>query len=71
MLKSIYFADTMKLEFLSDGYSKLDKRLICGERRFPFTRLYYIYRGSRCGGDIVGDPFKDTPVPPSTSSSSC
>ena len=56
MLKSVYLANTMKLEFISGGYSKLGKRWICGERRFPFTRLYYIYKGSAvlsCNGETI------------------
>ena len=46
MFKNLRLANTLKLEFLSGGYAYLDKRWICGRRRFPFTRLYYIYSGS-------------------------
>ena len=56
MFKILRLANTLKLEFLHGGYSKLNNRWICGERRFPFTRLYYIYRGSAilsCNGETV------------------
>jgi len=56
MLSTLRFVNTLKLEFLAGKYSVLDKRWVCEERTFAFTRLYYIYSGSgvlSCGGENI------------------
>ena len=56
MLKNLHLVNALKLELLSGTYSVLDNRWICGERRFPFTRLYYICKGSAvlsCNGRTI------------------
>lgn len=56
MFKNLLLANTLKLEFLSGHYVKLDNRWICKKRSFPFTRLYYIYSGSAilsCNGEAI------------------
>lgn len=56
MLKNLHLVNTLKLELLSGTYSVLDNRWICGERRFPFTRLYYVCKGSAilsCNGRTI------------------
>ena len=56
MMIKVSSFNTLGLEFLHGGYSTLDKRWVCQERSFPFTRLYYIYKGSAvltCNGETV------------------
>lgn len=56
MFKNLQHANTLNLEFLTGHYSILDKRWVCEERSFYFTRLYYIYKGSavlRCNGETI------------------
>ena len=56
MIKKLQLVNTLKLELLSGAYTRLDNRWVCNERRFQFTRLYYIYSGSAeltCNGETV------------------
>jgi len=56
MLKNLYLVNTLNLEFLTGAYTKLNDRWVCKERRFQFTRLYYIYSGSAvlsCNGETI------------------
>ena len=56
MLKNVYLANTLNLEFLSGGSAQVDTHWRCGGTRFPFSRLYYIYSGSAvlsCNGQTV------------------
>lgn len=56
MLNKLHLANTLKLELLTGGYTKLTDRWVCNERRFQFTRLYYIYSGSAelyCNGKTI------------------
>ena len=56
MIMKLSSVNDLKLELLHGGYSTLDRRWVCDERSFPFTRLYYIYRGSgvlSCNGETI------------------
>lgn len=46
MFEKIFLANTLSLQILSGGYTKLNNRWRCNGGSFPFTRLYYIYSGS-------------------------
>jgi AraC-like DNA-binding protein len=56
MLKNLHLTNTLKLEFLSGGFTGVGTHWVCKERSFPFTRLYYIYSGSAvlsCNGEDI------------------
>lgn len=56
MLKNLHLTNSLKLEFLSGSYARLDTSWTCKGSGFPFTRLYYIYSGSgilSCNGQTI------------------
>lgn len=56
MLKNLHLANTLKLDFLSGSYARVNMHWLCRGTGYPFTRLYYIYSGSAvlsCNGQTV------------------
>lgn len=46
MLKELYLANALKLEFLAGSHTRVTNRWACLEKSYQFTRLYYICSGS-------------------------
>lgn len=56
MYGKLHFANSLNPDILSGAIVQLDNRWECKERAFPFSRLYYIYRGGavlQCNGESI------------------
>jgi AraC-like DNA-binding protein len=56
MIKNLYLANMLRLEFLSGGYVKLNKKWYLKGKAFQFNILYYIFSGSAelsCNGETI------------------
>lgn len=56
MLRSLFFTNSLNLEFWSGSYVKLDSSWECNYPTCYITRLYYVYKGSAflyCNGETI------------------